>query len=157
MEYSGKAIFMDGDMIVQDDISSLWDLFDDQYAVQVVKHNYNTKVKIKYLDSINENYPCKNWSSVILWNCNNHKNHILTPKFIQDSSGSQLHRFTWLEESDIGNLPIDWNWLPDEFGENEKAKLLHYTLGTPCFHEFSNGSMAENWHNEKKLMEYYKR
>ncbi|NBP58567.1 glycosyltransferase, partial [bacterium] len=44
--------------------------------------------------------------------------------------------------------PIEWNWLPDEFGPNDNAKLLHYTLGAPSFEEFKNTDMADVWHKE---------
>jgi lipopolysaccharide biosynthesis glycosyltransferase len=154
MDYNGWAIFIDGDMILRDDITKLWNLKDDQYAVQVVKHNYKTKMPVKYLGSKNEDYPCKNWSSVILWNCSHIKNKSLTPQFIENATGAKLHRFTWLDESDIGELPIEWNWLPDEFGSNEEAKLLHFTLGLPSFYEFTGSPMANEWHAEKILTNY---
>ena len=109
---------------------------------------------VKYLGSKNENYPRKNWSSVILYNCSHPKNRILTPEFVQNATGAQLHRFSWLQDDLIGSLPIEWNWLPDEFGPNDNAKLLHYTLGTPCFHEFANTPMADEWHRERILTEY---
>ena len=48
----------------------------------------------------------------------------------------------------IGELPITWNWLPDEFGENSNANLLHWTLGAPCFHEYSTAPMSSEWHRE---------
>ena len=148
MGYKGWAIFIDGDMIVRDDILNLWNLRDETKAVMVVKHNYKTKVSKKYLGSKNEDYPRKNWSSVILWNCEHPANRTLTTQFVQTSTGAELHRFTWLEDKLIGQLPIEWNWLVDEFGVNNDAKLLHYTLGTPCFTEFSDTSMSEYWHNE---------
>lgn len=150
-QYSGWAIFIDGDMIVCDDITNLWNLRDESKAVMVVKHDYKTKHLIKYLGSKNENYPRKNWSSVILWNCSHEKNKILTPEYIQQTSGSILHRFSWLTDSDIGELPIEWNWLPDEFGENNNAKLIHYTLGTPCFKEYEATPMANLWFSEHTL------
>lgn len=150
MGYKGWAIFIDGDMILRDDITKLWNMCENSTAaVMVVKHDYKTKMPTKYLGAKNENYPCKNWSSVILWNCNHPKNKILTTEFVQSSSGSYLHRFSWLTENDIEELPIEWNWLPDEFGENANAKLLHYTLGIPEFAEFANGSMTSDWHLEK--------
>jgi lipopolysaccharide biosynthesis glycosyltransferase len=155
MDYQGWAIFMDGDMLVRSDISELWNLRDEKHAVMVVKHNYKTRMTTKYLGAKNENYPCKNWSSVILWNCGHPKNRQLTPDFIQTSTGAQLHRFTWLaEERDVGELPREWNWLPDEFGENAEAKLLHYTLGTPSFHEFATTPMGSEWHREKIYSDY---
>jgi lipopolysaccharide biosynthesis glycosyltransferase len=154
MDYIGWAIFMDGDMIVRDDIVKLWDLREVDKDVMVVKHDYETKMQTKYLGSKNENYPRKNWSSVILWNCNSHPNRKVTPKFVQNATGAELHRFTWLKDERIGELPAEWNWLPDEYGENPDAKLLHYTLGTPSFHEFANTPMGSEWHRERILTEY---
>jgi lipopolysaccharide biosynthesis glycosyltransferase len=154
MEYKGWAIFMDGDMILRDDISSLWELRDDAKAALVVQHEYKTRLPIKYLGAKNEDYPRKNWSSVILWNCEHVRNQILTPNFVENATGSQLHRFNWLSDDLIGSLPIEWNWLPDEFGANKNAKLIHHTLGTPCFHDFSTSPMADEWHRERILTEY---
>lgn len=154
MDYKGWAIFIDGDMILQEDIAELWNLRDDSKAVMVVKHDYKTKMKEKYLGAPNEDYPRKNWSSVILWNCGHPANRAVTPEFVEDSTGAQLHRFTWLDDDLIGELPIEWNWLPDEFGENKDAKLLHYTLGAPSFHEFATTPMGNCWHEQRILAEY---
>jgi lipopolysaccharide biosynthesis glycosyltransferase len=154
MAYNGWAIFMDGDMLVRDDITKLFDLREDDKAVMVVKHKYETKMTTKYLNSKNENYPCKNWSSVILWNCGHSANKKITPEFVQNATGAQLHRFTWLKDSEIGQLPIEWNWLPDEYGANTGAKLCHYTLGTPSFHEFATTPMGDEWHYERMLTDY---
>ena len=140
--FEGWAIFADGDMICQADIKELWNLRDESKALLVVKHNYETKVSKKYLGNKNENYPRKNWSSVILWNCSHPKHRILTPEFIAKQPGSYLHRFSWLDDSDIGELPKEWNWLAIEYPENKNAKLIHYTLGTPCFKEYKDSEMA---------------
>jgi hypothetical protein len=154
MDYNEWAIFMDGDMLVRDDITKLFDLRESDKAVMVVKHKYETKLTTKYLGSKNENYPCKNWSSVILWNCSHPANKCVTPEFVQESTGAQLHRFTWLEPEFVGQLPIEWNWLPDEYGKNPGAKLCHYTLGTPSFHEFATTPMGDEWHRERILTDY---
>jgi len=154
MDYIGWAIFMDGDMIVRDDIVKLWELREMDKDVMVVKHDYETKMETKYLGAKNENYPRKNWSSVILWNCNSHPNRKVTPKFIQGATGAELHRFTWINDERIGELPPEWNWLPDEYGPNPDAKLLHYTLGTPSFHEFATTPMGDEWHRERIFTEY---
>ena len=154
MEYTGWAIFIDGDMIVRGDIAELWDQRDDYKDVMVVKHDYKTRMPVKYLGAKNEDYPRKNWSSVILWNCNSFPNRRLTPQFVQHATGSELHRFSWLEDSRIGELPPEWNWLPDEYGVNKDAKLLHYTLGTPCFQEFADTPQGDEWHRERILTEY---
>lgn len=155
MNYQGWAIFMDGDMIVRDDINKLWELRDESKAVMVVKHEYQTKMSEKYLGAKNENYPRKNWSSVILWNCGHPANKSVTPEFVQNATGAQVHRFTWLSDDLIGELPKEWNWLDVEYQWNPDAKLVHYTLGTPCFHEFANqGDFADEWHRERIYTDY---
>jgi lipopolysaccharide biosynthesis glycosyltransferase len=151
MEFSGHAIFMDGDMIVRNDITQLWDQRNQSKAVSVVKHEYQTRLTEKYLGSKNENYPRKNWSSVILWNCGHSDNQRLTPEFVQQSTGAELHRFSWINDTEIGTLEKEWNWLPDEYGVNTDAKILHYTLGAPCFHDFATTAMADEWHRERIL------
>ena len=153
-DFTGHAIFIDGDMIVRGDISELWAMRNPSMDVQVVKHDYKTRMPVKYLGSKNEDYPRKNWSSVILWNCNSFPNRKLVPDFVQRSTGADLHRFTWLDDARIGELPPEWNWLPDEYGANPTAKLLHYTLGAPCFHEFANTPQSEEWHRERIFTEY---
>jgi lipopolysaccharide biosynthesis glycosyltransferase len=145
MNFAGWAIFADGDMVCQADISELWSLRDETKAVQVVKHDYKTKAVKKYLDNKNEDYPKKNWSSLILWNCSHPENAILTPEFIQGQPGSYLHRFSWLRDELIGALDAEWNWLAIEYPENPNAKLIHYTLGTPCFKDYANEPMSDIW------------
>jgi len=145
-KFEGWAIFADGDMICQSDIKELWDLRDDSKALMVVKHDYQTKANIKYLGNKNENYPRKNWSSLILWNCSHPKHKILTPEFIENQTGKYLHRFSWLNDDEIGDLPKEWNWLAIEYPENKDAKLIHYTLGTPCFKEYEKTDMSDIWY-----------
>ena len=144
-DFKGWAIFVDGDMICQTDIKELLDLRDNSKALQVVKHDYKTKANQKYLGNINQDYPRKNWSSVILWNCAHPKHKLLTPDFIANESGKYLHRFSWLEDNEIGELPKEWNWLVTEYPNNEQANIIHYTLGTPCFKDYRNTEMADIW------------
>lgn len=147
-DYQGWAVFCDGDMIANRDITEILENCDDSKAVIVVKHNYKTKFPRKYLGSKNEDYPRKNWSSVILWNCNHPKNKQLTPSYINQSTGSHLHRFGWLDDSEIGDLKITWNWLAKEYPDNHNARIIHYTIGTPCFPEYADGHHADEWYKE---------
>lgn len=150
MSYEGWAIFADGDMICKDDITKLWNLRDESKAVMCVQHDYKTKAKDKYLGNKNQDYPRKNWSSLVLWNCKHLNNKILTPEFVMNQTGAYLHRFTWLDDDLIGSIPKEWNWLTTEYDDNYEAKILHYTLGTPCFKEYENCSMSEEWHSVHK-------
>ncbi len=145
-DYIGWAIFADGDMLCREDIAKLWAMRDPNKAVQVVKHEYKTKHPVKYLGAKNEDYPRKNWSSVIIWNCGHPKNAWLSPLAVADRPGSLLHRFGWLEDREIGELPSDWNWLVTEYPKLETAALVHFTLGAPCFGGYHYCDYADEWH-----------
>jgi hypothetical protein len=85
-----------------------------------------------------------------LWNCAHPDNRILTPDFVQAQTGAFLHRFTWLDDQRVGEIPREWNWLTTEYEDNYNAKLLHYTLGTPCFQDYWSCDMADEWHSHYK-------
>jgi len=148
--FHGAAVFLDGDMHVTSDINELIDLFDPRYAVQVVKHDYKTKSHRKYigtpLENDNVDYPRKNWSSVMIFNCAHPSNRILTPEFVGDAGGAFLHRFQWLKDEEIGELPAEWNHLVTE-SEPKDAKLYHHTLGTPGFKEYAQCESARDWNS----------
>lgn len=146
--FMGWAIFADGDMLCRDDIAKLWRMRDSSKAVQVVKHNYRTRATVKYLGAPNEDYPRKNWSSVILFNCGHPANQRLQPEVVMGSTGKYLHRFMWLQDELIGDLPLSWNWLVDEYDHNQYASLVHYTLGTPCFEAYRDCDFADEWYAE---------
>jgi lipopolysaccharide biosynthesis glycosyltransferase len=154
MDFKGRAIFIDGDMVVRGDIIELYESLKTAHDVAVVKHDYKTRMPVKYMGAPNEDYPRKNWSSVIVWDCQSYPNRRLTPDFVQKQPGSFLHRFSWIDDDRIQSLPPEWNWLPDELGENNEAQLLHYTLGTPCFHEFADTTQAAEWHSELCLTQH---
>jgi hypothetical protein len=151
--WSGWAIFVDGaDMLVRSNLAELWELRDKRFAVQVVKHDYQTKHPRKYvgteMEADNSSYPRKNWSSVMLINCghiSHFKNRHGLREAIAGNDGAFLHRFAWLDDEEIGDLPIEWNWICDELGENQDAKLLHWTAGIPGFYEYRNAPHAEEW------------
>lgn len=139
------AIFLDGDMVVRDDIYKLWALRNPRTGVQVVKHDYKTKYAEKYLGAKNEDYPRKQWSSVVVWNCNFYPNRILTPEFVHQQTGAYLHRFSWLKDEQIGELPSSWNRLVLEQEVEKDDKLLHFTIGIPAFDEYRNCDKSEEW------------
>lgn len=147
--WAGWAIWMDGaDMLLRGDVAELGKLCAGKEALKVVKHDYATKHPRKYvgteLETDNEDYPRKNWSSLILWNCG-HMAHFTAREQIRNGDGAFLHRFAWLEDSDIGELPVEWNWLADEYGENSEAKLLHWTAGIPGFYHYRDAPHAYEW------------
>lgn len=152
-DYQGWALFMDNDMLALDDIARLFALRDDRYAVQVVKHNYTPKTDTKFLGQTQTAYAKKNWSSVMLMNCA--RCTALTPDYVNQASGLDLHRFAWLEdEALIGALPARWNFLVGEYNPLpvEDISLLHYTLGGPYFTEYAQCDYAAQWLAERDAM-----
>jgi hypothetical protein len=150
MGYSGWAIFCDGsDMVMDADIAELAKLYDPFKAVQVVKHDYRTKHPRKYvgtaMESANADYPKKNWSSVMLINCAHYAWRDMTPEKVAAMPGSFLHRFEFIPERYIGELPVEWNHLADEYGVDDNAKLLHWTCGIPGFGHYMNAPHADKW------------
>ena len=129
--WSGWAIFCDGDFLWQDDVTKLWEQRDDRYAVMVCKHNYESNIKTKAFGHVQENFPRKNWSSLIMWNCAHPSNQVLTPEYCNSAEPKQLHRFLHLQDKEIGGLDLRWNWLVDEYDYTESAGALHFTNGGP--------------------------
>lgn len=153
--WSGWALYVDGsDMILRADIAELEELQDDKFAVLVAKHDYKTSHPRKYvgteMEADNRDYPRKNWSSVILWNCG-HAAHFMARDHLRGSDGPLLHRFGWLPDRLIGDLPLTWNWL-DEYGENPEAKLIHYTTGIPGFAHYAQAPHAREWKDEARAV-----
>lgn len=150
--FAGSAVFVDGDMIVRGDILELAELRQSHVGAQVVKHDYRTKHPTKYLGNKNEDYPRKNWSSVILWACDFWPNRLLTPEYVAAASGSFLHRFQWLRDDQIGEIPAAWNRLVLEQDTQPDDKLLHYTIGIPAFAEYAACDGAEEWWSTYRRM-----
>jgi len=152
MGFNGWAVFIDGDMLVRSDIAELFEYQTTHVGALVVKHDYKTKHPVKYLGYKNEDYPRKNWSSVVLWNCGFFPNRVLTPQYVEGKSGSFLHRFSWLEDEQIGSLPPEWNVLVREQETSEYDKLRHYTIGAPCFAEYAGDD--PEWHRMHRRMNF---
>lgn len=149
--FEGWALWCDGaDMLVRADVSELWDMRNPEMAVQVVPHDYKTSWVRKYrgtaMESENADYPRKNWSSLILWNCGHPSNRVLQDWQVERQASSFLHRFEWLDDSEIGFLPPEWNVL---IGEQEaEAKIAHYTYGIPWFPQYADAKYADEWRRE---------
>jgi hypothetical protein len=150
-DYQGWSIFMDCDMLVLDDIVNLWKLRDDNYAVQVVKHQHVPQETTKFLGAPQTKYEKKNWSSVILFN--NAKCKALTLDYVNTASGLDLHQFKWLEsEAAIGEIPPRWNHLVDYDQPDNEVSLVHYTIGGPYFSAWQQCEYATAWFTERDKM-----
>jgi len=157
--YSGPAIFVDCDFVFDCDVAELLEQYDSRKAVQVVQHDYSPPKGVKMDGKAQLPYPRKNWSSMILWNTGHKDNRQVDPDFVNTATGQELHRFTWLRDSQIGNLSLEYNWLVGWYREGRDGypKLLHYTEGGPWFKNYENCEYAEVWQKYRRFLEQDKK
>lgn len=150
--FRGWSIFMDCDMLCRVDIAGLAAEIERQpdKAVLVCQHDYVPRTERKFLGQVQTKYPRKNWSSLMVFN--NERCRALSPEYVNQASGLELHRFAWLEDRLIGALELEWNWLVGEYPANPQARIAHYTLGGPWFDEYRDCDYAAEWFAEAESM-----
>lgn len=149
---AGWALFTDCDMLFLGDVALLFALADPRYAVMVVKHQHEP-VETEKMDGCEQTrYARKNWSSVMLWNCDHPSNRSLTLKMLNSVPGRDLHQFCWLTDDEIGELPATWNWLVGVQPKPDGVKLAHYTLGLPFMAGYEAAAYSNLWWAERNRM-----
>ena len=107
------------------------------------------------MDGVSQSvYPRKNWSSLMLFNCEHPAVRGLTPEVANYQTGAYLHRMQWVADEQIGSLSVEWNWLE---GWNEKPasgtpRAVHFTRGGPWFDQWQNVDYADLWLAERAEM-----
>lgn len=150
---SGWSLFVDCDIVCLTDITELFNLADDRYAVMVVKHNQESGSDRKMDGQVQTYYSRKNWSSVVLWNCSHPSNKNLTKEVLNTWPGRDLHAFKWLKDDEIGALGLRWNCLVGINNvSSEKPGILHYTLGGPWFKDWKGGPLDDIWIEERSKL-----
>ena len=164
--YEGYALFCDSDFLWQCDINELIDKYiyrlediedigklskseisvPSNFTVGCVKHEYTEchgKLKMNGLPQ--EWYPRKNWSSLMLFNCEKCKG--LTPLIVNSSTPQYLHRMEWCNDEDIISLDKSYNYLVGYYNDLEikNIKALHYTDGGPWHPGYENTQYAKEW------------
>jgi hypothetical protein len=150
--FAGWSIYLDCDMLGRADLAELAQVMEPQAdkAVLICKHDYVPKSSRKFLDRVQTTYPRKNWSSLMVFN--NARCRSLTPDYVNHAPPADLHRFAWLDDALIGELPLDWNWLVGEYPYNPAAKLVHFTIGGPYFDAYRSCDYADEWFAEFESM-----
>ena len=159
--YEGMALFMDSDMYIRADVTELFEHCDnDYYPLWCVHHKYKPEKGTKMDGKLQEPYPRKNWSSLMMFNCEHPLNKKLTVKDVNTRTGKWLHSFSWLpdKEADIGSIPEEWNWLDGHSPTDLEAKNVHFTTGGPWFHKWrprggTEGKYATEWSNDAQWLQ----
>jgi lipopolysaccharide biosynthesis glycosyltransferase len=151
--YKGWVLFCDCDFFFRKDISGLRDYMDPEKAIMVVKHEYNPPEKIKMDGKVQTQYTRKNWSSFMLINCEHPSVQALTPDVVNRQTGLYLHRFQWLDNKHIGELPMTYNYLEGWHTKQDcdDPIAVHFTRGGPWFKDYMQVEYGDEW------IEYAKR
>lgn len=149
--FNGWAIFCDCDFLFFEDVEKILNNVDETKAVYCVQHDYTPKEKHKMDGQKQTIYPRKNWSSFILFNCSHPSNKRLSVDLVNSETGSFLHQFKWLKDSEIGSLDERWNWLEGWTSKhnNKKPFAVHFTRGGPWFEEWQDVEFANEWIQER--------
>lgn len=143
---SGPALFTDCDVVFLDDVRKLLAHFDQSKPVMVVKHDHIPGVG-KMVGMQQTAYVRKNWSSVMLFNCDHPANKRLTIHDVNNRPGRDLHAFYWLHDCEIGELPAEWNWLVGVQEKPKFPKVAHFTLGGPWLPGWQSAEHDDLWLN----------
>lgn len=149
----GWVIFCDCDFLFTTDVQTVFDGLDSSKALYCVQHDYTPHFQVKMDGKKQAAYPRKNWSSFMIFNCDHPDVRALTPAIVNSVSPAFLHRFEWLkDESAIGALDLDWNFLEGEYPKPKEApRVIHFTNGGPWFEEWQNCDYADLWLHERDL------
>lgn len=143
LAHSGWCLFADADVIFAENPLELLAVADESKAVQVVKHDKFELSDTKMDGQKQTSYPRKLWSSVMLFNCDHDANRRLNLTTLNQWPGRDLHRFAWLADSEIGDLPAEANWIVGLQPRPARPIICHYSLGTPDMYPLSE--YAEEW------------
>jgi hypothetical protein len=143
----GLALFMDCDILARADLDNLfWQArCDASKAVWCVKHVHEPPPGLKMDGQEQTRYARKNWSSVMLFNCDHPANKMLTVDLVNKVPGRDLHRFCWLADEEIGELNPKWNWLVGHSDPDIDPALVHFTEGTPNMPGYEDCAYASDW------------
>lgn len=143
---TGFALFVDSDVVFLGDVYELAALADPHRAIQCVQHAAQPIGSgVKMDGQLQLAYARKNWSSVMLFNCDHEAHGALTLDTLQRVPGRDLHRFFWCQDDEIGALPGEWNWLVGVQPKPTAPKLAHFTLGVPSMAGCEGSEHADVW------------
>lgn len=144
---NGLALFVDCDVLARRRVDDLFDIagLDDSKAVWVVKHRHEPADGQKMDGQIQSRYARKNWSSVMLFNVDHPSNRHLTIDMVNTLPGRDLHRFCWLDDDEIGDLSVEWNWLVGHSPDGVDPGIVHFTDGIPTMPGYGEVAYADEW------------
>jgi hypothetical protein len=153
--FEGWALFCDCDFLWLGDVAGLREFADENKALYCVQHDYRPTETTKMNGKVQTVYPRKNWSSLMLFNCDHPSVRKLTPELVNSETGAYLHRLQWVADDEIGALPEEWNWLEgwSQRPGSGTPKAVHFTRGGPWFEQWRDVDYGDLWLAERARVE----
>jgi lipopolysaccharide biosynthesis glycosyltransferase len=156
--YKGKALFCDSDFIWDCCVSEAFNYLKEEQAVACVKHDYTPHSHMKMGGLQQTVYPRKNWSSLMVFNCEHPSTRKLTVESVNTESPAWLHRMLWANDNEIGEIPYQYNYLVGYYESND-AKVFHFTDGGPWHPGYENVEYGYHWRqyiSNQEIVKLYK-
>lgn len=151
--YRGFGMFLDSDMLCLGDVYDL-------VALALAQFLAHEKAQTKDLSPRDEaawdsakgaqvavvDHPKRLFERPSMMVFQNVACRMLTPEWVQNEANNPYALESWAPM--ICHLPPEWNHLVGYDAPNPDAKLVHYTMGIPCWPETQNCEFAKEWHKE---------
>lgn len=122
-DYQGMALFLDADMVLEEDVYELFRLCEGVDADVIVC----------------QDAPRFEWPSMMMFK--NERCQVLTPGYI--GSGKPNVMTEWTDS--IGGVSCEWNYCVGYQHADVKPKLIHYTAGIPVWLQTRECAFSEIW------------
>jgi hypothetical protein len=151
-EYRGVSVFLDSDILCLGDMAALVALCTHEPVLEP-RPQHRTATNTERLSG-----PPAVWvvphagpraferASMMVFNSSRCKT--LTPEWVQNAANNPFVLESWAEK--VAPLPPEWNHLVGYDALNPAAKLVHYTMGIPCWPETRDCEFSTQWQAEAK-------
>jgi|TARA_B110000444_G_scaffold159347_1_gene148986 hypothetical protein len=153
--YEGFSIFLDDDFIFEKSILPMFYYLNPDDAIACVKYPHYDHDATKFDGEVNIDYPCKLWSSLMIFNNGHEDCKKLTPEVVNTWTGKQLHQFEWTDK--ISEIPQKYIFVEGYDDPEEKWDFtgIHYTRGGPWvkgmdYSDINNLEYYNKWLNKHK-------
>jgi len=147
--YEGFSMFLDDDILFEESLLPMFYYLNPDDAVACIQYPQYKHDSVKFNGEINIDYPCKLWSSLMIFNNGHEDCKKLTPEVVNTWTGAQLHQFEWTNK--LSKIPE--HYIFTEGYDNPETKWgcsgYHYTRGGPWIDNMDTSNIKRLSHYEK--------
>jgi len=147
--YEGFSMFIDDDILFEKSLLPMLYYLNPDNAVACIQYPQYAHDSVKFNGEINIDYPCKLWSSLMIFNNGHEDCKKLTPDVVNSWTGAQLHQFEWTDK--LSKIPE--HYIFTEGYDNPETKWgcsgYHYTRGGPWIENMDTSNIKRLSHYEE--------